>query len=101
MEANRQQIEVNKSEKAGQQADDQRKSVSDRNQAIKDSIKKTSISLKRSTELPDAAASDVDSVTVLLALSAIGAKRTSLFAPHMPAFGGKADMPFCAANVRF
>jgi hypothetical protein len=26
-------------------------------------------------------------------LSAIGPKRTSLAAPHMSAFGGKADMP--------
>jgi hypothetical protein len=29
------------------------------------------------------------------AMSAIGTKRTSLFAPHMSAFGGKADMTFC------
>ena len=51
-----------------------------------------------------------------LAMSAIGPKRTSLVAPHMSAFGGKADMticgnllsrsllgkadmPFCTANV--
>ena len=34
-------------------------------------------------------------------MSAIGTKRTSLFAPHMSAFGGKADMAFCAAHVRF
>ena len=34
------------------------------------------------------------------AMSAIGTKRTSLVALHMSAFGGKADMPFCAANVR-
>jgi len=27
--------------------------------------------------------------------SAIGPKRTSLVAPHMSAFGGKADMAFC------
>jgi len=33
-------------------------------------------------------------------LSAFGTKRTSLFAPHMSAIGGKADMPFCTANVR-
>ena len=39
--ANRQQIEVNKSEKAAQQVDDQGKSVSDRNKAIENSIKKT------------------------------------------------------------
>jgi hypothetical protein len=32
-------------------------------------------------------------------MSAIGPKRTSLAAPHMSAFGGKADMTFCAANV--
>ena len=31
---------------------------------------------------------------------AIGTKRTSLVAPHMSAFGGKADMAFCTANVR-
>ncbi len=29
--------------------------------------------------------------------SAIGPKRTSLVAPHMSAFRGKADMPFCGA----
>ena len=28
-------------------------------------------------------------------MSAIGPKRTSLVAPHMSAFGGKADMAFC------
>ncbi|HEV8465196.1 MAG TPA: hypothetical protein VGQ63_09365 [Pseudolabrys sp.] len=39
--ANRQQINVNESEKAAQQADDQRKSVSDRNQTIKDNLRKT------------------------------------------------------------
>ena len=33
------------------------------------------------------------------AMSAIGPKRTSLAAPHMSAFGGKADMTF--ADVRF
>jgi putative tryptophan/tyrosine transport system substrate-binding protein len=31
--------------------------------------------------------------------SAIGPKRTSLVAPHMSAFGGKADMASCTANV--
>ena len=34
-------------------------------------------------------------------MSAIGPKRTSLVAPHMSAFGGKADMTFCDAHVRF
>jgi hypothetical protein len=29
-----------------------------------------------------------------------GPKRTSLAAPHMSAFGGKADMAYCSANVR-
>ena len=33
--------------------------------------------------------------------SAIGTKRTSLVALHMSAFGGKADMSYCSANVRF
>jgi hypothetical protein len=33
-------------------------------------------------------------------MSAYGPKRTSLVAPHMSAFGGKADMTFCGANVR-
>jgi hypothetical protein len=37
--------------------------------------------------------------------SANGPKRTSLVAPHMPAFvvaiGSKTDMTFCSANVRF
>jgi hypothetical protein len=32
-------------------------------------------------------------------MSAIGTKRTSLVALHMSAFGGKADMPLCPANV--
>jgi len=32
-------------------------------------------------------------------MSAIGPKQTSLVALHMSAFGGKADMPFCAAYV--
>ena len=35
------------------------------------------------------------------AMSAIGTKRTSLVAPHMSAFGGKADMTVCIANVCF
>jgi hypothetical protein len=35
------------------------------------------------------------------AMSAIGTKRTYRVAPHMSAFGGKADIPFCAANARF
>jgi hypothetical protein len=30
-----------------------------------------------------------------------GTKRTSLAALHMSAFGGKADMTYCTANVRF
>ena len=34
-------------------------------------------------------------------MSAIGTKRTSLGAPHMSAFGGRADMTFCAAHVCF
>jgi Lipocalin-like domain len=34
-------------------------------------------------------------------MSAFGPKRTCLVAPHMSAFGGKADMPFCTANVCF
>jgi hypothetical protein len=32
--------------------------------------------------------------------SAIGTKRTSACALHMSAFGGKADIPSCTANVR-
>jgi hypothetical protein len=32
-------------------------------------------------------------------MSAIGPKQTSLVALHMSAFGGKADMIFCGANV--
>jgi hypothetical protein len=35
------------------------------------------------------------------AMSAIGPKRTSLVAPHMSAFGGKADMEANAHNFRF
>ena len=34
-------------------------------------------------------------------MSAFGTKRTSLVAPHMSAIGGKADMTFCTAHVRF
>ena len=34
-------------------------------------------------------------------MSAIGTKRTWPSAVHMSAFGGKADMPFCTANVRY
>jgi hypothetical protein len=34
-------------------------------------------------------------------MSAFGPKRTSLAAPHMSAFGGKADMAYCSANVGF
>jgi hypothetical protein len=37
---------------------------------------------------------------VIDAMSAIGPKQTSLAAPHMSAFGGKADMAYCSANVR-
>ena len=37
---------------------------------------------------------------IKLAMSAIGTKRTLRVAPHMSAIGGKADMPFCTANVR-
>ena len=33
-------------------------------------------------------------------MSAFGPKRTSASAPHMSAFGGKADMTFCGANFR-
>jgi hypothetical protein len=33
-------------------------------------------------------------------MSAIGPKRTSLVAPHMSAFGGKADMAIALRNVR-
>jgi hypothetical protein len=40
-------------------------------------------------------------VIALLRMSAIGPKRTSLVALHMSAFGGKADMTFCAAHVCF
>src|SRR5262245_37194615 len=38
--------------------------------------------------------------TVSLLMSAIGPKRTSLVAPHMSAFGGKADMTFVVANSK-
>jgi hypothetical protein len=34
-------------------------------------------------------------------MSAIGTKRTYRVALHMSAIGGKADMTFCSANVRF
>jgi ABC-type uncharacterized transport system substrate-binding protein len=38
--------------------------------------------------------------TLCGAMSAIGPKPTSQVAPHMSAFGGKADMAYCSANVR-
>jgi hypothetical protein len=34
-------------------------------------------------------------------MSAIGPKRTSLIAPHMSTFRGKADMGWCSANICF
>jgi hypothetical protein len=34
-------------------------------------------------------------------MSAFGTKRTSECRPAMSAFGGKADMAYCSANVRF
>jgi len=37
----------------------------------------------------------------VIAMSAIGPKRTSLVAPHMSAFRGKADMACCGAYVGF
>jgi hypothetical protein len=37
--------------------------------------------------------------TLTPAMSAIGPKRTSLVAPHMSAFEGKVDMPFCSAPI--
>ncbi|MGB9327604.1 MAG: hypothetical protein WCB47_17285 [Pseudolabrys sp.] len=37
---------------------------------------------------------------IIFSLTAFSTKRTSLVAPHMSAFGGKADMTFCIANVR-
>jgi hypothetical protein len=37
----------------------------------------------------------------MVAASAIGPQRTSLVAPHMCAFGGKADMPIEMRNVRY
>jgi hypothetical protein len=46
-------------------------------------------------------AHDPEQLWVALAgMSAIGTKQTSPSALHMSAFGGKADMPFCTANVR-
>ena len=38
---------------------------------------------------------------LLRLMSAFGTKRTWVRALHMSAFGGKADMHFCTANVRF
>ena len=32
-------------------------------------------------------------------MSAFGPKRTCLFAPHMSAFGGKADMGYCGSPL--
>ncbi|MGB8089330.1 MAG: hypothetical protein WCF62_01310, partial [Pseudolabrys sp.] len=37
----------------------------------------------------------------LTGMSAIGTKRTCTSAPHMSAFGCKADMTYCTANVCF
>ena len=40
-------------------------------------------------------------VRINSSMSAIGTKRTFRVALHMSAFGGKADMPLCAANVAY
>jgi len=53
--------------------------------------KKRKNALFRSEYFPDS----------LFSMSAIGPKRTSLVAPHMSAFGGKADMTFCGAHACF
>ena len=36
---------------------------------------------------------------MIVGMSAFGPKQTSLVASHMSAFGGKADMAYCSANV--
>ena len=48
-----------------------------------------------------ARADDVIEYKLGSAMSAFGTKRTSLVALHMSAFGGKADMGYWSANVRF
>ena len=50
--------------------------------------------------VPPSLIARADEVIDKCAMSAIGTKRTFLVALHMSAFGGKADMPFCTANVR-
>jgi hypothetical protein len=42
----------------------------------------------------------VDELDILKMMSAIGPKQSSLVAPHMSAFGDKADMTFRAEYVR-
>jgi hypothetical protein len=37
---------------------------------------------------------------MIVGMSAFGTKPTSIFAPHMSAFGAKADTTYCNANVR-
>ena len=41
------------------------------------------------------------SLSVCVGVTAIGTKQTYRVALHMSAIGGKADMPFCTASVRF
>ena len=43
----------------------------------------------------------ISDMTLMGLCPLIGPKRTSLVAPHMSAFGGKADMAYCSANVCF
>src|SRR5512133_3117315 len=49
----------------------------------------------RAEAAPYATSVSLHALMLLLAMSAFGPKQTSLVAPHMPAFGGKADMTFC------
>ena len=51
-------------------------------------------------KLPADTGPSLDSERIGVLMSAIGTKRTSASALHMSAFGGKADMTFCTANVR-
>src|SRR5262245_47073446 len=53
----------------------------------------------RILDATEAGERDPARLLMLAPMSAVGPKQTSLAAPHVSAFGGKADLAFCGANV--